>query len=313
MRTLGNMVAAPVLLIAIALAAGCDSMTSIPGLGDKSSDGASAPNPVAERLGSAVPASVMNPAIDQLGNAVCTFALTMEGNKVTSDPAVMQPVLRVANRLEQAAKQSPELGEAASKIKWEVKVLKDDTKENAYGCPGGKILVYTGVFRIAKDDSGLAAILGHEMTHVLNRHTSPPLNAATISSAGVIAAGIIHAEDAKSLSPEAKGVVAAFGFGALVGISQSFSREQEMEADRGGVLLISQAGYNPDEYLGFLNRLMNPTCAKPDQLPEFLSSHPDPAVRYKQMQTTEVLGQAQKLYDKSAKTEQSNLPGEHCA
>jgi len=250
-------------------------------------------------------------AVDKLGDASCTLAIMSAKDKVLQDGAVWKPVGRVANRMIEVAKRSSEYGDTARKFNWQVHVIADDSKENAYACPGGKIVVYTGIFRRAKDEDGLAAVLGHEVTHALARHTSPPLGKAIIADAPGIAASIVVAKDVKHLSPKAKGVVAAFGLGSLVGVSQAYSREQEFEADRGGLLLMAQAGYDPQEYGGYLNRLMNPSCAGKNLVPEFLSSHPDPDKRLKAIKALK--DKAGEFYKKAKKPSNvAALPGKHC-
>src|SRR3954471_7438843 len=149
--------------------------------------------------------SFTNTVIDKLGDAACGLALITEKSKISHNPGATGPVHQVADRLIETAKLSPQTGDAAKKIDWRLTVIDDQASENAYGCSGGNILVYTGVFKVAKDEAGLAAILGHEMTHALDRHTSPPLNAATLASAGAIAASIAGATQVSDLSPEAKG------------------------------------------------------------------------------------------------------------
>lgn len=249
--------------------------------------------------------------VDKLGDAACTLAITLAKDHVLQDGAAREHVVRVANSMIEVAKRSSPYGDTAKTFNWKVSVVADDSKENAYACPGGKIVVYTGIFRRAKDEDGLAAVLGHEMTHALARHTSPPISMANIADALEIAKSIMATNDVKHLNPEAKGVVAAFGLGSLVGVSQAFSREQELTADREGVMLMAQAGHDPQEYIGYLSRLMNPSCAGRNRVPEFLSSHPAPEKRIKAIKA--VMGKGRELYKKAEKPSNgAALPGKHC-
>ena len=86
--------------------------------------------------------------------------------KISHDPREVDPVKRVATHIIEAAKQS-KYAERAKQFDWEVSVIKDDKTMNAFALPGGKIAVYTGIFPVAKNEAGLAAILGHEVTHAL--------------------------------------------------------------------------------------------------------------------------------------------------
>jgi predicted Zn-dependent protease len=262
----------------------------------------------------ALPSGVTNAAIDKLGDGVCAFLLTLKKDKkISTDSAEEKTVQRVKDRLVEAAKRSPQYGDAAKSINWRVQVL-DEKTENAYTCPGGQIVVYTGIFRPARNEAELAAVLGHEMTHALVRDTNPPLGATTISSAAAIAAGIATAKSVKDLKPEQTALVAAVGLGAVVGVSQAFSRQQELNADQQGVLIMALAGYDPEEYSLFLSRLMSPNCAEKGKLPEFLLSHPEPDTRYKEIEkSAELMKQAKDLYSKADKVGSgATLPGEHC-
>lgn len=91
--------------------------------------------------------------------------------KVSQDPAEEDPVQRVSARIIEAAKHS-KYAESAKKFQWDVTVIKDDKTKNAFALPGGKIAVYTGIFPVADNESGLAAIIGHEVVHALARHGS---------------------------------------------------------------------------------------------------------------------------------------------
>src|SRR5262249_44688275 len=85
------------------------------------------------------------------------------------DPREIEPVKRVAARIIESAKRS-KYAEMAQQFQWEVTIIKDDKTMNAFALPGGKIAVYTGIFPVAKTEAGLAAVLGHEVTHALARH-----------------------------------------------------------------------------------------------------------------------------------------------
>ncbi|HET6676654.1 MAG TPA: M48 family metalloprotease, partial [Nitrospira sp.] len=88
--------------------------------------------------------------------------------KISDNPSEVTPVQRVASRIIEAAKKS-KYADSAKDFKWEVAVIKDDGTKNAFALPGGKIAVYTGIFPVADNESGLAAIMGHEVVHALAR------------------------------------------------------------------------------------------------------------------------------------------------
>lgn len=99
------------------------------------------------------------------------------------------PVQQVAERIIEIAKQS-KYAEKAKTFKWEVAVIKDDSTRNAFALPGGKIAVYTGIFPIAKNTAGLAAILGHEVVHALAEHGTERMGQGLLAKIGLVGASI---------------------------------------------------------------------------------------------------------------------------
>lgn len=201
-------------------------------------------------------------------------------NKVSTDPREVEPVKRVAARVIEAAKRS-KYAELANQFEWEVNVIKSDKTLNAFALPGGKIAVYTGIFPAARNEAGLAAIMGHEVVHALARHGGERM------SQNVIATGVLQVADIGmaiiGANPLARqGTMAALGAGAQYGVLLPFSREHESEADYIGLLLAAEAGYDPREAIRVWERM--------EQLsggggpPEFVSTHPGHGTRIKQLQ-----------------------------
>ena len=104
-----------------------------------------------------------------LGEQSYAQVLNDPKNKISTNSREVEPVKRVADRIIEVAKRS-KYAEAANSYKWEVSVIKDDKTANAFALPGGKIAVYTGLFPVAKNEAGLAAVMGHEVVHALARH-----------------------------------------------------------------------------------------------------------------------------------------------
>ncbi len=109
--------------------------------------------------------------------------------KISQNPSEVAPVQRIAARIIEAAKRS-KYAEAANEFKWEVSVIKDDGTKNAFALPGGKIAVYTGIFPVADNESGLAAIVGHEVVHALARHGSERMSQGVLAQIGLVGASI---------------------------------------------------------------------------------------------------------------------------
>lgn len=197
----------------------------------------------------------------------------------SQDPREVEPVRRVAARIIEAAKQS-RYAERARQYAWEVKVIKDDKTMNAFALPGGKIAVYTGIFPIAKNEAGLAAILGHEVVHALARHGGERMSQGVLTQVGLQAVNLALAT--KGADPAvAQATMAALGAGANLGILLPFSRAHESEADYIGLLLAAQAGYDPREAVRVWERMEQAFQGQPA---EFLSTHPSHGTRIKQLQ-----------------------------
>src|SRR5689334_6892898 len=162
--------------------------------------------------------------------------------KPSTDPHEIEPVKRVAAHIVEAAKRS-KYAEEAKQFQWEVTVIKDDKTMNAFALPGGKIAVYTGIFPVAKTEAGLAAVLGHEVTHALARHGAERMSQGVLAQAAVVGATLGAAS--QGISPQlaqlAGGALANYGF------ILPYSRKHESEADHIGIILMADAGYDPHE------------------------------------------------------------------
>src|SRR5881409_989386 len=213
----------------------------------------------------------------QLGAQAYEQVLHNPKVKISRDPREVEPVKRVAARIIEAAKSS-KYAERARQFDWEVTVIKEDKTMNAFALPGGKIAVYTGIFPVAKNEAGLAAILGHEVTHALARHGAERMSQGLLTQLGLEAANIALAS--QGASPIVmQTAMTALGLGANVGVLLPFSRAHESEADYIGLLLAAQAGYDPREAVRVWERMEQVSKGQPA---EFLSTHPSHGTRIQQ-------------------------------
>ena len=161
---------------------------------------------------------------------------------------------------------------------WEFRLIQDDKQANAFALPGGKVAVYTGILPITRDEAGLAAVVGHEIAHVVARHggerLSQQMGAQTLTQ---LAAGM-----ASSNPATVQLVSAALGAGVQVGVLMPFGRAQESEADHVGLILMAKAGYDPRAAAELWKRMAE--AAKGQRPPEFLSTHPSEATRIQQIE-----------------------------
>ncbi|MBI2458813.1 MAG: M48 family metallopeptidase [candidate division NC10 bacterium] len=156
-----------------------------------------------------------------------------------------------------------------TKYRWEYMLINAPKTVNAAAIAGGRILVYTGILPVARDDAGLAAIIGHEVGHVMAHHTAERISQYELIN---IAAAVAGAAGLSDLT------MAALGLGAQVGVLLPYSRANESEADHIGLLLMAKAGYDPRESVALWQR-MRQTSGESGRGPEFLSTHPDPETR----------------------------------
>jgi predicted Zn-dependent protease len=199
--------------------------------------------------------------------------------RISQNPQEVDPVQRVATRIIEAAKKS-RYADTANEFVWEISVIKDDQTKNAFALPGGKIAVYTGIFPIAKNEAGLAAILGHEVTHALARHGAERMSQGLAAEIVLTGADVALATGGTGAGTR-QAVMQALGLGAQVGVLLPYSREHESEADYIGVLLAAQAGYDPREAIRVWQRMKT---SNGDQPPEFLSTHPSHDKRIEELE-----------------------------
>jgi predicted Zn-dependent protease len=150
--------------------------------------------------------------------------------------------------------------------RWEYNLV-EDAQVNAWCMPGGKIVVYTGILPITKSETGLAAVMGHEVAHALANHGQQRMSAGQIQQLGAVAGNVAFMDD-----PQNQAIFnTAYGVGSNLGVMMPFSRSHEMEADKIGLTLMAIAGYDPMEASNLWERMKAQGGGAP---PEFLSTHP---------------------------------------
>ena len=158
---------------------------------------------------------------------------------------------------------------------WEYKLV-INKEVNAWCMPGGKIVVYSGILPITKDEAGLATVLGHEVSHALANHGQQRMSAGLLQELG--AAGVGAAIGTKSAQTQ-QIAMTAYGAVTQYGGMLPFSRSHESEADKIGLTLMAIAGYNPDQAVVFWERMAANSAASGKVPPEFASTHPSDATR----------------------------------
>ena len=215
-------------------------------------------------------------------------------NQVVVSGTEVQMVKNVTGKLTEAVKKVMAQTGNSSQIagfNWEVNLVQKN-EMNAWCMPGGKIVVYSGILPVTKDEYGLATVLGHEIAHAVAGHGNERLSQQLSTYAGLTALDIALQSKPKETHDM---LMAAVGAGAEVGILLPFSRTQESEADRLGLIFMAAAGYDPHKAVNFWQDMQAQTKgAKP---PEFLSTHPSDATRIHDIQT-KYMPEAMKYYTK---------------
>lgn len=172
---------------------------------------------------------------------------------------------------------------------WEVNVFADESA-NAFALPGGKIGVHTGLLDIAETPDQLAAVVGHEVGHVLAQHSNERMSIEFATATGL---QLIQALSGES-STEKQQVFALLGVGSQVGIALPFSRKHESEADIIGLQLMAKAGFDPR---ASVRLWQNMARANGSGGPEFLSTHPANKTRIDGLQAN--MDEAMALYQQA--------------
>ncbi len=153
---------------------------------------------------------------------------------------------------------------------WQIEVFKDD-RANAFALPGKKMGIHTGMINLAKNQDQIAAVIGHEIGHVIAKHSNERMSQGTLAQTGLQVSSLVLGSDSKTDGL----IVGALGLGVQYGVMLPFSRSHETEADRMGQMYMAKAGFDPAQ-AAELWKLMGKGRSK---TPEFLSTHPSPESR----------------------------------
>jgi predicted Zn-dependent protease len=172
---------------------------------------------------------------------------------------------------------------------WEFNLVEDDTV-NAWCMPGGKVVVYTGILPVTRDETGLAVVMGHEIAHAVANHGNERMSQGLMVEMG----GAALSKALEEKPEETRDLfLTSFGLGTQVGVLLPYSRLHESEADHLGLIFMAMAGYDPREAVGFWERMASGKSGAP---PEFLSTHPSDQTRINNIKG--LLPEAMKYYKK---------------
>lgn len=205
-----------------------------------------------------------------------SYSKLLAGSTLSEDQEKVEMVERVGERIARATEAflwENGLGHKVRNFDWEFKLIEDSESINAFALPGGKIGAYSGIFKVAPDETSLAVVMAHEVAHVIANHGGERMSNYLLVSLGGLSLNLAL----KKNEVEARKYwMIAYGLGSTVGYILPYSRLQEKEADHIGLILMAMADYDPHAAVGLWERMSEESKRK---MPTFLSTHPAPQAR----------------------------------
>jgi metalloendopeptidase OMA1, mitochondrial len=209
------------------------------------------------------------PVDQEIAMADQAFQEVVASEKPSADARTQDIVNRVGSRIAAVA-QRPD-------FKWDFRLFESET-QNAFALPGGKVAVYQGIIPICQHETGLAVVMSHEIAHTIARHGSERVSqqSAVKSFQSVLGYAVAKQSDLGQ-----RLIMTSYGAASQYGFLLPYSRKHELEADRIGLQLMAQAGYDPAEAPRFWERFA--AASSGAQPPVWASTHPSDATRSQQL------------------------------
>jgi len=188
---------------------------------------------------------------------------TLKNSKVIKNTKDALKVKRIGQNIAKVANKPD--------YEWEFNLV-DNKEKNAFCLPGGKVVVYTGILKVAKNDDQLATVMSHEIAHALARHGAERVSSSMVANGVQLVGNIVIGSQAPNLTQSFN---IAYGLGAQYGVLLPYGRLQESEADEIGIHLMYKAGYDVNEAIKFWENMSE---GKKEGI-EFLSTHPNSSTR----------------------------------
>ena len=243
------------------------------------------------------PAGAQLPALGDAGD-LSTGAERNLGEKIArelyrdpdyiDDPVLVEYVQGIWDKLMAAARARGELtSELEERFAWQVLLGKDRTI-NAFAVPGGWLGLHLGLVSATANRDELAAVLAHELVHVTQRHVSRMSEQQNRQAPLVVAAMILGAM-AASKNPDLGRAVVTGSQGLAASQQLGFSRDMEREADRIGLGVMTQAGFDPQGFVTMFDKLQQAARLNDNGAYPYLRSHPMTTERAAEMQSRQQL------------------------
>jgi len=210
------------------------------------------------------------PESNMVEMSLTNYSQFLTENKLSTNKEQTDVVKRVGSRMSVAVEKYLKdngFQDRIADFKWEFNLV-ENKEPNAWCMPGGKVVFYTGILPLTKNDVGVAVVMGHEIAHAVARHGNERMSQQMLVQFG----GVALSEAIKTKPEQTKAIwQTAYGLGTQVGVMLPYSRQHEYEGDKLGLIFMAIAGYDPREAIGFWERMAANSSGK---TPEFLSTHP---------------------------------------
>ena len=221
-----------------------------------------------------IPESTLNRQAAQI------YERVKKNSKLIDDSKDFKEIKNIGQEIEYSVSSyfdREDLKDPTRDFQWEYILIDNDKMKNAWAMPGGKIAVYTGILEVTKNTDGLAAVMGHEISHAVAKHSIERASRSVLLNIGTsiadIATGGKISQASRSAGVDVAGMLRTFG------IDNPFNRKQESEADYLGLIFSSLSGFDIRESVKLWERMKEANKGK--EPPEWMSTHPSSTKRIK--------------------------------
>lgn len=211
------------------------------------------------------------PASEMNAMALESYGTFLKENKLSTNVKDVALLNKVGNKIKFAVeKYLTQQGQQKiiEGYNWEFNLIESPTV-NAWAMPGGKIVFYTGIMDVCKDETGIAVVMSHEIAHIIASHGNERMSQGLLTQLGGLGLSIALKEKPQETQNLFLG---AYGVTTQLAVTLPYSRTHEYEADKIGLIFMAMAGYNPEAGIDFWVRM--DAESKGQASPEFLSTHP---------------------------------------
>lgn len=231
-----------------------------------------------------------------------SYREVLDSSKVLRGGAQVDMVKRAGQRIKKSVEdylRANNYSQAIEGFQWEFNVIENKTI-NAWCMPGGKVVFYTGILPLCQDETGVAVVMGHEISHAIASHGAERMSQGLLAQ-GALVAGQVGLGAAMSNKPRETQAtwMGLYGLAAPAAANIGYilpnSRNQESEADRLGLTFMAMAGYDPRAAVDFWQRMAQ--ASNGQKPPQWLSTHPADNTRIRDLK--KLMPDAVAIYNKN--------------